>query len=112
MRLGAGPTPRSLDVIEDTIGERPTLYRAPSFSITARSRWALDVLFEEGIRIPMLKLFKAGQPNTDVFAVIEASVRLPHEVRGDIQSMVAANEVMSRELSARCKKHERPRTSA
>ena len=55
-------------------------------------------MFEEGIRIPMLKLYKGGVPNTDVFAVIEASVRLPHEVRGDIQSMVAANEVMSREL--------------
>ena len=47
-------------------------------------------MFEEGIRIPMLKLYKAGQPNTDVFSVIEASVRLPNEVRGDIQSMVAA----------------------
>ncbi len=56
-------------------------------------------MFEEGIRIPMLKLFKAGKPNTDVFSVIEASVRLPHEVRGDIQSMVAANEVMGRELT-------------
>ena len=55
-------------------------------------------MFEEGIRIPMLKLYKAGQPNTDVFAVIEASVRLPNEVRGDIQSMVAANEVMAREM--------------
>lgn len=55
-------------------------------------------MFEEGIRIPMLKLYKAGVPNTDVFSVIEASVRLPNEVRGDIQSMVAANEVMSREL--------------
>lgn len=56
-------------------------------------------MFEEGIRIPMLKLFKAGKPNTDVFAVLEASVRLPREVRGDIQSMVASNEVMSRELT-------------
>ncbi len=56
-------------------------------------------MFEEGIRIPMLKLYKAGQPNIDVFAVIEASVRLPNEVRGDIQSMVAANEVMARELT-------------
>ncbi len=55
-------------------------------------------MFEEGIRIPMLKLYKAGQPNTDVLAVIEASVRLPREVRGDIESMVAANEVMRREL--------------
>ena len=55
-------------------------------------------MFEEGIRIPMLKLYKEGQPNTDVFSVIEASVRLPNEVRGDIQSMVASNEVMSREV--------------
>lgn len=55
-------------------------------------------MFEEGIRIPMLKLYKEGVPNTDVFAVIEASVRLPNEVRGDIQSMVASNEVMSREV--------------
>jgi N-methylhydantoinase B len=55
-------------------------------------------MFEEGIRIPMLKLYKAGVANTDVFAVIEASVRLPNEVRGDIQSMIAANQVMSREL--------------
>lgn len=56
-------------------------------------------MFEEGIRIPMLKLFKQGVPNEDVFAVLEASVRLPHEVRGDIQSMVAANDVICRELT-------------
>src|ERR1700737_4669421 len=55
-------------------------------------------MFEEGIRLPILKLFKAGKPNEDVFSVLEASVRLPHEVRGDIQSMVAANEVINREL--------------
>lgn len=42
---------RGLDAIEDAIGERVTLYRAPSFSITARSAWALDILIEEGIRI-------------------------------------------------------------
>jgi N-methylhydantoinase B len=55
-------------------------------------------MFEEGIRIPMLKLYKAGKPNADVLAVIAASVRLPNEVRGDIESMVAANAVMRREL--------------
>src|SRR5256885_205831 len=33
-----------------------------------------------------------------VTVVLEASVRLPAEVRGDVQSMVASNEVMSREL--------------
>lgn len=42
---------RGLRALEDAIGERVTLYRAPSFSITRQSVWALDVLIEEGIRI-------------------------------------------------------------
>jgi N-methylhydantoinase B len=55
-------------------------------------------IFEEGIRLPILKLHKAGAPNQDVRDIIAASVRLPREVLGDIDSMVAANEVMGREL--------------
>jgi polysaccharide deacetylase family protein (PEP-CTERM system associated) len=42
---------RACRVLEDTLGEPVRAYRAPSFSITARSLWALDVLAEEGIRI-------------------------------------------------------------
>lgn len=42
---------RGLRVLEDILGEPVTLYRAPSFSITRNSLWALDVLIEEGIRI-------------------------------------------------------------
>jgi polysaccharide deacetylase family protein (PEP-CTERM system associated) len=36
------------DVLQDILGEAVTMYRAPSFSITADSLWALDVLIEEG----------------------------------------------------------------
>lgn len=39
---------RSRQAIADACGERVTAYRAPSFSITKRSLWALDVLAEEG----------------------------------------------------------------
>ena len=39
---------RSRDVLEDLIGVPVTAYRAPSFSITKRSLWALDILIEEG----------------------------------------------------------------
>ncbi len=35
-------------LLEDTTGRAVTGYRAPSFSITRRSLWALDVLAEEG----------------------------------------------------------------
>lgn len=39
---------RARAVLEDAIGQPVTGYRAPSYSITRRSLWALDVLVEEG----------------------------------------------------------------
>ena len=42
---------RSRQVLEDIIGERVFIYRAPSFSVTEQSRWALDILVEEGFSI-------------------------------------------------------------
>jgi polysaccharide deacetylase family protein (PEP-CTERM system associated) len=41
---------RSKHVLEDLAGVPVAGYRAPSFSITRRSLWALDVLIEEGYR--------------------------------------------------------------
>jgi polysaccharide deacetylase family protein (PEP-CTERM system associated) len=41
---------RSKALIEDLSGRRVNGYRAPSFSVTERSLWALDVLLEEGYR--------------------------------------------------------------
>jgi len=55
-------------------------------------------IFEEGIRFPIVKLLKAGVANQDVFDIIAASVRMPTEVLGDLESMIAANGVMGREL--------------
>ena len=42
---------RVRDVIAETIGKPVTAYRAPSFSITAESLWALEILAEEGFQI-------------------------------------------------------------
>ena len=39
---------RARDAIERACGQRVYGYRAPSYSIVERSRWALDVLVEEG----------------------------------------------------------------
>jgi polysaccharide deacetylase family protein (PEP-CTERM system associated) len=39
---------RARDVLQDILGEPVTAYRAPSFSITRQSEWALDLLIEEG----------------------------------------------------------------
>ncbi len=40
---------RSKQVLEEIISKPVTSYRAPSFSITRHSLWALDILVEEGI---------------------------------------------------------------
>jgi polysaccharide deacetylase family protein (PEP-CTERM system associated) len=42
---------QSRDVLTDIIGEDVVAYRAPSFSITRESLWALDILAEEGFKI-------------------------------------------------------------
>jgi polysaccharide deacetylase family protein (PEP-CTERM system associated) len=42
---------RSKVVLEAIIGRDVVLFRAPSFSITNKSRWALDILAEEGFQI-------------------------------------------------------------
>lgn len=39
------------DALQDVIGQPIKAYRAPSFSITKRSLWALEILLEEGFTI-------------------------------------------------------------
>ena len=41
---------RSKDLLESASGQAIYGYRAPSYSVTAKSLWALDVLIEEGFR--------------------------------------------------------------
>ena len=47
-------------------------------------------IFQEGLRIPALKLFEGGQPNTTLMSLVEANVRLPDRVLGDLKAQYAA----------------------
>jgi N-methylhydantoinase B len=47
-------------------------------------------IFQEGLRIPPLKLFDRGQRNDALFAMIDKNVRIPSKVLGDIMAQVAA----------------------
>ena len=49
--------------------------------------------FQEGIRILPVKIYKEGKPNEDVFRIIEANVRVPEKVVGDMKAQVNANYV-------------------
>jgi N-methylhydantoinase B len=55
-------------------------------------------VFEEGLFIPVLKLYDAGVPVEPVFEFLRANVRTPEEVLGDVHSQVVGNEVGGRQL--------------
>ncbi len=46
--------------------------------------------YQEGLRIPPLKLYRRGQPDRAIEALIRANVRLPEIVMGDFAAQVAA----------------------
>ncbi len=54
--------------------------------------------FEEGTLIPHMKLRKAGEINEELMSVILANSRNPIEVRGDLLSLVSANDTGARRL--------------
>ena len=69
----------SLKLLSDLIGEKIQTYRAPYFSITKKSLWAFEILFEEGIKI-----------DSSIFPVlnhrygIKESLRIPHQLKNGI----------------------------
>jgi N-methylhydantoinase B len=50
-------------------------------------------VYEEGLYIPITKLFFAGDRNQELFKIIRANVRTPDEVEGDLYAMSACNDV-------------------
>ncbi len=54
---------------------------------------AVDVteIFQEGLRLPAVRLFENGEPIRSVFDIIVANSRLPDFVRGDLWAQIAAS---------------------
>ncbi len=55
-------------------------------------------IFQEGIRIPPVRLFSAGKRSEEVFRLLLANVRTPREREGDITAQIAANRTGERRL--------------
>lgn len=47
-------------------------------------------IFQEGLRIPWLKLHHRGDPDEAIFALLRTNVRVPEKTLGDIRAQVAA----------------------
>jgi len=55
-------------------------------------------VFEEGLRIPIMKLFERGEPNRILMQIVRANVRQPDEVVGDFYAQTACNDTGGRAL--------------
>lgn len=50
-------------------------------------------VFQEGLRIPPVKLYERGRPNEALLTVMFSNMRVPEEARGDMMAQVNALEV-------------------
>ncbi|MGA0939892.1 MAG: hydantoinase B/oxoprolinase family protein [Burkholderiaceae bacterium] len=48
----------------------------------------LDI-YSEGLQMPIVKVYRQGQPNEDVFRIIEMNVRIPERALGDLRAQIA-----------------------
>ena len=55
-------------------------------------------VYEEGLRIPIMKLYDRGEINRDLISIVRANVRTPDETVGDLYAQTSCNDVGARAL--------------
>ena len=56
-------------------------------------------IWQEGLRIPPIKLYEAGRPREDLLDLLALNVRNPREFRGDLAAMLGAAHLGERRVS-------------
>src|SRR5262245_56792968 len=59
---------------------------------------ASEEVFEEGLIIPPLRLYHAGTPNDDLFALLRRNVRFSEKMIGDVSAQIPAGWIGARGL--------------
>lgn len=54
--------------------------------------------FQEGVRIPVVRIFSRGKLNQDLYDVLLANMRVPHEREGDFEAMLGTIRIAQRRL--------------
>ena len=62
-------------------------------------------MHEEGLWIPLLKLYDAGEPDKTLFHIIRQNTREPGHVLGDIAAQVSAGRIGAERIAALCERH-------
>lgn len=58
----------------------------------------MSEIYQEGLRIPVVKLFRRGELQTDIMDILLLNVRVPHERRGDHNAQIASCRLGARRL--------------
>lgn len=66
----------------------------------------MSEIYQEGLRIPVVKLFKEGELQQDLFDLMLLNVRLPEERRGDYHAQIAACRLGARRLAETMERYE------
>ena len=82
---------------ERIVGYFANCCHAPDIGGRILSAEAREV-YEEGLRIPITKLFRRGEPNEELIKIVRANVRTPDETVGDLYAQTASNAVGARSL--------------
>ncbi len=72
---------------------------------TPGSYGASTEIYGEGLRLPPVRLYRAGVLNEDVEQIIFTNVRTPEERRGDLRAQMAANHRGALRLAELARKH-------
>ena len=62
-------------------------------------------IHEEGLWIPVLKLYEEGKPNHTLFEMIKRNVRTPDALMGDLGAQVSSGMIAAQRLNALCDRY-------
>ncbi len=72
----------------------------------------MSEIYQEGLRIPLVRLFNGGELNQDIFDLLLLNVRVPNERRGDYFAQVAACRLGARRLGELAQRYRPERLTA
>ena len=107
------PYPAGPGHLNDLCLISPIFYEGRMIAITANQAHHVDMggfapgsmpfgvteIFQEGLQIPPVRLFRRGELDRELWAIISQNVRPQVEVRGDLMAQLAANNVGGRRLT-------------
>ena len=64
-------------------------------------------IYSEGLQMPIVKVYRKGVPNDEVFRIIEINVRIPERAMGDLRAQIAAVKTGEKRIHQMLRKYGR-----